>query len=277
MRSVLMWMLGIVILPCLVSAGWFRQTSGTTFRLCSVHFPADATTGYGVGHNGTILKTTNGGLNWFLQNLVTVNNLYSVHFPVDDLTGYAVGQWGEILKTTNGGAKPSQKRGGSRIGGACLEFAGATLLGLGTGVAVTYLTTNPDETEHDAPDLGPLVYGYCLGMSLGSWLGCSLTGSAVGQKGSYLRALGGSCLGTVVGFGLVFVFINTEIGTTLTIPTLALIAIAPQAGAVIGYNAGSPGCLVRSQPSEISHDCPRIQVSQRLGPRMTLRFVTIGL
>lgn len=39
---------------------WSLLTSGTTNSLSSVYF-TDANTGYAVGENGTILKTTNGG------------------------------------------------------------------------------------------------------------------------------------------------------------------------------------------------------------------------
>ena len=39
---------------------WINQTSGTGSPLYSVHFPS-MDTGYIVGGNGTILKTSNGG------------------------------------------------------------------------------------------------------------------------------------------------------------------------------------------------------------------------
>jgi hypothetical protein len=43
-------------------ATWVSQVSGLTNGLESVHFPLNATTGYAVGQNGTILKTTDGGI-----------------------------------------------------------------------------------------------------------------------------------------------------------------------------------------------------------------------
>jgi hypothetical protein len=42
-------------------ASWTSQTSGTTNAYFSVFFPVDALTGYVVGSNNTILKTTDGG------------------------------------------------------------------------------------------------------------------------------------------------------------------------------------------------------------------------
>ena len=82
---------------------WTAQTSGTTNDLRAVHFPVDATTGYAVGSNGTILKTTDGGDNWNSQSSGTIWDLWAVHFPVDATTGYAVVSNGTILKTTDGG------------------------------------------------------------------------------------------------------------------------------------------------------------------------------
>lgn len=87
----------------LATAGWFALNSGTSNALLSVHFPVDTITGYVVGWDGTILKTTDGGLTFSTQNSGTVNPLSSVHFPVDAVTGYAVGDYGTILKTTDGG------------------------------------------------------------------------------------------------------------------------------------------------------------------------------
>ena len=80
---------------------WTSQTSGTTEYLQSVYF-TDADTGYTVGSNGTILKTSNGGTNWTAQTSGTTNFLSSVYFT-DPNTGYVVGSSGTILKTNNGG------------------------------------------------------------------------------------------------------------------------------------------------------------------------------
>ncbi len=53
--------------------------------------------------SGTILKTTNAGLNWEYQSHPATNkSLYSIH-PVDSNVVYAVGYFETILKTTNGG------------------------------------------------------------------------------------------------------------------------------------------------------------------------------
>ena len=52
----------------LVSAqAWVSLNSGTTKTLRSVYF-VNTDTGWVVGDSGTILKTTDGGLNWQSQN-----------------------------------------------------------------------------------------------------------------------------------------------------------------------------------------------------------------
>lgn len=93
-----------VSLPQLVfcQQGWYQLSSGTSNNLRSIIF-TEVNTGYAVGFNGTILKTTDGGLNWTSQTVGTVENLYSVHFI--EQTGYVVGgtNTSVIFKTTNGG------------------------------------------------------------------------------------------------------------------------------------------------------------------------------
>jgi photosystem II stability/assembly factor-like uncharacterized protein len=80
---------------------WVQQNSGTINKLSSVYF-TDVNVGYAVGDSGTILHTTDGGLNWVPQNSGTMYNLNSVHLP-DANTGIAVGVSGTILHTTDGG------------------------------------------------------------------------------------------------------------------------------------------------------------------------------
>src|SRR5688572_11432228 len=80
---------------------WFTQNSGTNTALNSLYF-TDLNTGYVTGDNGTILKTTNKGLNWIPLSSQTNKNLYSVFFT-DVNNGYSVGD-SVILKTSDAGA-----------------------------------------------------------------------------------------------------------------------------------------------------------------------------
>jgi len=88
---------------------WFSQTSGLTKNFNAVFF-INQTTGFIAGDSGTVLKTTNGGLNWFSQYAGSnVNNTkFNSLFFLDENTGYISGSnnpanGGKISKTTNGG------------------------------------------------------------------------------------------------------------------------------------------------------------------------------
>jgi photosystem II stability/assembly factor-like uncharacterized protein len=63
---------------------------------------ATKTTGWAVGYNGTIVKTTNAGLNWIAQNSNVSDSLIGF-FCMDSLNAWACGGNGTILKTNNGG------------------------------------------------------------------------------------------------------------------------------------------------------------------------------
>ncbi len=81
---------------------WVQQVSGTNTTLLDIEF-INQNTGWVCGDGGTIIKTTNGGINWVLQNSgVTNKPLYGIH-PVNENVVYCVGWWETILKTTNGG------------------------------------------------------------------------------------------------------------------------------------------------------------------------------
>lgn len=82
-------------------------------NLYSVFF-TDANTGYSVGLDGLILKTTNAGNSWITQNSGTTNSLLGVHF-IDADTGFVVGGSSTFLKTTNGGATWSSLPAGSPL------------------------------------------------------------------------------------------------------------------------------------------------------------------
>ncbi len=83
-------------------ADWTVLSSPTANNLNALDFPVDENTGYAVGSNGTIIKTTNGGASWSRLNSRVTEHLTDVDF-VDNLNGYAVGGNGVALKTSNGG------------------------------------------------------------------------------------------------------------------------------------------------------------------------------
>lgn len=80
---------------------WQQLNSGVNNYLQDVYF-ISRDTGWAVGYQGAILKTTNGGLSWSIQNVTTNENLLSVNF-IDNNYGWVGCSNGKILKTTNGG------------------------------------------------------------------------------------------------------------------------------------------------------------------------------
>ncbi len=87
---------------------WFELSSNSLNSLHEVQFVSNHT-GYAVGENKTILKTTNSGMNWSSLDIGSLSytpHFYSLHFFNSD-TGYVVGSGsggsGSFHKTTNGG------------------------------------------------------------------------------------------------------------------------------------------------------------------------------
>jgi len=85
--------------------GWSTQNSNTQLNLHDLKF-IDNNTGWCVGQNGLIIKTTNGGLNWDNQVSNSTRHLLGIDF-INANTGIVVGgdNYGMavILKTTNSG------------------------------------------------------------------------------------------------------------------------------------------------------------------------------
>ncbi len=77
------------------------QTTGVGGELADVFF-LDTGTGWAVGQDGVIIKTTNGGQTWSRQTSGTTSYLNAIHFA-DANHGWAVGRDGNILSTADGG------------------------------------------------------------------------------------------------------------------------------------------------------------------------------
>ena len=89
---------------------WTEIPIGTSADIFDLHF-ISINIGWVVGSNGTILKTSNGGITWSVQQSNLSSNIYSVCFT-DSLHGWVCGPDGNILKTTNGGENWIQKQSG---------------------------------------------------------------------------------------------------------------------------------------------------------------------
>ena len=80
-----------------INSQWTAMSSGTSQLLTSINFHG-RTTGYSVGFNNTICRTTNGGSNWAASTVHSGNNYLAVWFTSDN-TGYVAGTNGKIIKT----------------------------------------------------------------------------------------------------------------------------------------------------------------------------------
>ena len=96
----------LIILAILValnaSAQWLMQHPSPTNQTLKNIQMINSKTGYTSGYYGTLLKTTNAGVNWINLNLPTTKDLSSIFF-LDENTGYIAGMVGLLAKTTNGG------------------------------------------------------------------------------------------------------------------------------------------------------------------------------
>src|SRR5690349_14881713 len=99
---------------------WTNQYSGVNVGLNSVTF-LNTNTGYVAGAFGTILKTSNGGVNWIAQGCGSTDTIFSMHF-INASTGTLIGANGLIRRTTNGGATWSTQTCGSSGTLRALQF-----------------------------------------------------------------------------------------------------------------------------------------------------------
>lgn len=101
MRTLLQTLFFFLLVTQICFGQWIHQNSGTNYTLSGSYF-LNSDVGWVVGESGTILKTTNGGIDWTSQSSGTTAHLSKVHF-VNETTGWICGSPGTILKTTNGG------------------------------------------------------------------------------------------------------------------------------------------------------------------------------
>jgi photosystem II stability/assembly factor-like uncharacterized protein len=82
---------------------WIQQYTGTTNNLYDIKF-LNERTGWVVGEGGTLMKTTNGGVNWVQMGYPVGGKPFNGVHIVDSNTVYVVGYYETIIKTTNGGS-----------------------------------------------------------------------------------------------------------------------------------------------------------------------------
>src|SRR5690349_5723549 len=82
----MIFLVSVFLSQAAYTQSWSPLVSGTTTTLRGVHFPNEQT-GYIVGANNVLRKTTNGGLNWVAQNSSLIGNfdLLCVYFATPDI------------------------------------------------------------------------------------------------------------------------------------------------------------------------------------------------
>ncbi|GEM_PF-5674426 len=142
----------------------------------------NGTTGSAVGDSGTILHTTNTGVNWFPNTSPTSQNLNAVSFPSANV-GYAVGNAGTVLKTTNATTWLAQTSGTAQnLNGA---FFSSNSAGYAVGNAGTIRIS--DGTNWSAATSGTSnnLYGvFSTSSSIGYAVGAAGTIVKTGNSGS---------------------------------------------------------------------------------------------
>ena len=138
-------------------------TSSTMYDVILI----DENNGWSVGENGTILFTTDDGLNWSQQESGTSNNLKGVCF-VDNNTGWVVGDSGTILITSNGGVDWTQQLTGINNNLWSVSFSDANN-GWSVGNQVMIHTTNGGTTWISQPS-GYDLYSVCFVDASNGWI-----------------------------------------------------------------------------------------------------------
>ena len=218
MKQLIQTLFFVLLITQISFAQWYQQNSGTTSHLRGVSF-TDANNGTAVGEYGTILRTTNGGVNWSSQTSGTTLALMGTSFT-DENTGTAVGgdaftYEGIIIRTIDGGNTWT-----SQIYEPLDPLCGVSFTDANNGTAVgiwaiILRTSNGGATW-------TFQWG---GTTLGLW-GVSFTdentGTAVGYNGTILRTTDGGATwtpqtsGTPYMYGLNGVsFTNVNNGTVV--------------------------------------------------------------
>lgn len=102
MNKLLLFTIVFIISTVITYSQWTNQNPVPNGNDLWSTFFVDDNTGWIIGSDGFIKKTTNSGLDWTQQNSGTYLTLKSIQF-IDPNSGWICGEGGVILKTTNGG------------------------------------------------------------------------------------------------------------------------------------------------------------------------------
>lgn len=110
MNKILSAFLALILFSTAAYTQWSVQTFNPSYADC--HFLPNSNTGWVVGEQGSIRKTTDLN-NWISQNSGITNSYLMAVYFVDALTGWTGGEDGVVLRTTNGGTNWVQQVSGT--------------------------------------------------------------------------------------------------------------------------------------------------------------------
>jgi photosystem II stability/assembly factor-like uncharacterized protein len=184
-------MKNLILLITFISVGlcfaqtWTAQTSGTTIPLFGVYF-TDVNNGTAVGDAGTILRTTNGGIDWTSQSSgITTGWLKGVFFT-DVNNGTAVGydnsnHVGAIIRTIDGGTNWTSQTSGTTKPLYDVSFTDPNN-GIVVGTESTILRTTNGGTNWTSQTWGTTIRElWSVSFSDAN------NGTVVGEGGTFLR------------------------------------------------------------------------------------------
>lgn len=164
-----------------------------------------------------------------------------------------------------GRLSPGKVTGEFLLGGTGALLGG--VIGGSIGYAIAY-----DESEGDWFNFSGLygaIPGYLIVSNLGCALGVYLVGNSGDDKGSFGSALGGSVAGTLAGFGVTYLLIQTTEHDELNLPIFVLFTASQASGAIIGFNLSrkkkvevSSGALLNLNEGKLSLAFPQGTLSK---------------
>jgi photosystem II stability/assembly factor-like uncharacterized protein len=213
-------------------------------------------TGWAVGGNGLVIRSTDAGQNWSASSPASAT-LNGVHFVSDDV-GWAVGNGGIVLKTTDGGANWLQSSPGSvnlnavffvdASRGWIVGDAGRVLRTTNGGTSWTTYTPNP-AALHGVffvnPNSGWAVgNGVVLKTTNGgvTWTASAPT-TAVLRDVHFVSASAGWAVGSN---GVVLKSTNGGSSWTSSSPTTTDLNSVRFASATLGWAVGGSGSIIRT-------------------------------
>ncbi|MCU0332156.1 MAG: YCF48-related protein [Ignavibacteriaceae bacterium] len=195
MKKLLIFTLLSIIFLTNVYSQWTNQNPVPDGNdLWSTFFVNDST-GWIVGSEGFIKKTTNSGLDWIQQNSSTNQILKSVQF-VSENTGWICGESGLILKTTDGGQNWLNQTSGTTEHLTSINFCdlyngyivgfGGTILKTTNGGLTWFSQSSGTSCDIYDLDFVDTLVGYAVGGEYGSYAILKTTdgGSSWINKGS---------------------------------------------------------------------------------------------